>query len=175
VPLSWNLGTLNSWNPLGHSRPVTGLLYLYHICRSPTLTTAGVTAASSTSYNLNPKRTNLNEDIANVPAAITVWDLQIYKYDTVSTFCNTLYYMDYITSVYSGVRTTSRMKSRLQNLTAGWKVLHMRTAIAVMSRMFPDTEELHLSGLIGTVSQTDMQKMRIIRFFFENRPHWQFC
>jgi len=29
VPLSLNLGTLNSWNPLGHSGPVTGLLYLY--------------------------------------------------------------------------------------------------------------------------------------------------
>ena len=29
VPLSRNLGTLTSWNPLGHSRPVTGLLYLY--------------------------------------------------------------------------------------------------------------------------------------------------
>jgi len=28
VPLSWNLGTLTSWKPLGHSRPVTGLLYL---------------------------------------------------------------------------------------------------------------------------------------------------
>jgi hypothetical protein len=28
VPLSWNLGTLTSWDPLGHSRPVTGLLYL---------------------------------------------------------------------------------------------------------------------------------------------------
>ena len=28
VPLSWNLGTLTSWNPLVHSRPVTGLLYL---------------------------------------------------------------------------------------------------------------------------------------------------
>jgi hypothetical protein len=28
--LSWNLGTLTSWNPLGHSRPVTGLLYLYY-------------------------------------------------------------------------------------------------------------------------------------------------
>jgi hypothetical protein len=25
--LSRNLGTLTSWNPLGHSRPVTGLLY----------------------------------------------------------------------------------------------------------------------------------------------------
>jgi len=29
VPLSWNLGTLTSWNPLGLSRSVTGLMYLY--------------------------------------------------------------------------------------------------------------------------------------------------
>ena len=29
VPLSRNLGNLTSWNPLGHSRPVTGLIYLY--------------------------------------------------------------------------------------------------------------------------------------------------
>jgi hypothetical protein len=29
APLSWNLGTVTSWNPLGHSRPVTGLIYLY--------------------------------------------------------------------------------------------------------------------------------------------------
>jgi hypothetical protein len=27
VPFSRSLGTLTSWNPLGHSRPVTGLLY----------------------------------------------------------------------------------------------------------------------------------------------------
>jgi len=27
--LSWNLGTSNSWNPQGLSRPVMGLLYLY--------------------------------------------------------------------------------------------------------------------------------------------------
>jgi hypothetical protein len=31
VPLSCNLGILTSWNPLGHSRPVTGLLYLLYI------------------------------------------------------------------------------------------------------------------------------------------------
>jgi hypothetical protein len=30
VPLSINLGTLNSWNPLGHTRPETGLLYWRH-------------------------------------------------------------------------------------------------------------------------------------------------
>ena len=29
VLLSCNLGTLTSWNPLGHSRPVTGMLYIY--------------------------------------------------------------------------------------------------------------------------------------------------
>ena len=28
MPLSCNLGTLTSWNPLGHSRPVTGLILL---------------------------------------------------------------------------------------------------------------------------------------------------
>ena len=33
VPLSRNLGTLTSWNPLGHSGPVTGLLYLYIILK----------------------------------------------------------------------------------------------------------------------------------------------
>ena len=30
MPLSCNLGTLTSWYPLGHSRPVTVLLYLYY-------------------------------------------------------------------------------------------------------------------------------------------------
>jgi len=29
VPLTRNMGTLTTWKPLGHSRPVTGLLYLY--------------------------------------------------------------------------------------------------------------------------------------------------
>jgi len=29
VPLSRNVGTLTSWNPLGLSRPVMGLFYLY--------------------------------------------------------------------------------------------------------------------------------------------------
>jgi len=35
------------------------------------------------------------------------------------------------------------------------------------------TVELHLSGLIVTASHPDMQKIRIIRFFFESRLHWQ--
>ena len=29
VPLSRNLETVTSWNPMGHSRPVMGLLYFY--------------------------------------------------------------------------------------------------------------------------------------------------
>jgi len=29
LPLSCNMGTLTSWNPLGHSRPGTGLLYFH--------------------------------------------------------------------------------------------------------------------------------------------------
>ena len=34
--------------------------------------------------------------------------------------------------------------------------------------------ELQLCGLIGTTSRPDMQKLRIIGFFFENGVHWQF-
>jgi len=40
--------------------------------------------------------------------------------------------------------------------------------------MLVSTVELYLSGLIGTASHPDMQKIRVIRFFFENRLHWQF-
>jgi hypothetical protein len=36
------------------------------------------------------------------------------------------------------------------------------------------TAELHLTGLIGTASHPDMQKIRIFGFFFENRLHQQF-
>ena len=45
-----------------------------------------------------------------------------------------------------------------------------------MCHVFADlrTVELHLSGLIGTASHPDIQKFRIIGFFFENRLDWQF-
>jgi len=36
------------------------------------------------------------------------------------------------------------------------------------------TVELHLFRLIGMASHLDMQKIRIIGFFFENRLYWQF-
>ena len=34
--------------------------------------------------------------------------------------------------------------------------------------------ELHLSGLIGKANYPDMQKIRIVGFFFKNRLHWRF-
>jgi len=34
--------------------------------------------------------------------------------------------------------------------------------------------ELHSSGLTGTTSHPDMQKMRITELFFENMLQWQF-
>jgi hypothetical protein len=37
-----------------------------------------------------------------------------------------------------------------------------------------DTVEFHLFGLIGTASHPDVQKIRIIGFFFENGLHWRF-
>ena len=49
VLLSWNLGTLTSWNPLGHSRPVMGLLYLYlYINSAPTYHEANVSVINHT-------------------------------------------------------------------------------------------------------------------------------
>ena len=44
VPLSWNLGTLTSRKPLGHSRPVTGLLYQYPNCSGSTSNQASTLA-----------------------------------------------------------------------------------------------------------------------------------
>jgi len=35
--MSWILRALTFWNPLGHSRPVTGLFYLYICIGAPTL------------------------------------------------------------------------------------------------------------------------------------------
>jgi hypothetical protein len=40
-------------------------------------------------------------------------------------------------------------------------------------RSFGSAVKLRLFGLIGTASYPDMQKIRIIGFFFENRLHWQ--
>jgi hypothetical protein len=37
------------------------------------------------------------------------------------------------------------------------------------------TAALHLSGIIGTSSHPDMQEIRKIGFFSENKLHWQFA
>jgi hypothetical protein len=46
----------------------------------------------------------------------------------------------------------------------------------ILSRQFglPITVRLHLYGLIGKAIHPDMQKIRVIGIFFENRLHWQF-
>jgi len=49
-------------------------------------------------------------------------------------------------------------------------ILHFQ----VLFNETPFTVELHLSGLNGTASYPNMQKIQIIGFFFENRLHWQF-
>jgi len=51
VPLSRNLGTLTSCNLLGHSRPVTGPLYLYFSIISPFFLFSGVTASHRTAVH----------------------------------------------------------------------------------------------------------------------------
>jgi hypothetical protein len=41
-------------------------------------------------------------------------------------------------------------------------------------RILRNTVQLHLSGLIGTANHPDMQKIRIIGFFFQNMLQEQF-
>jgi hypothetical protein len=54
------------------------------------------------------------------------------------------------------------------------KYITLFDARRLKSKNFASIVELCLSGLIGTASHPDMQKIRIIRFFFENMLHWQF-
>jgi hypothetical protein len=44
----------------------------------------------------------------------------------------------------------------------------------VAAKVIRNAAELHSSGLIGTASHPDKQKIRIIGFFFENSLHRQF-
>jgi len=46
--------------------------------------------------------------------------------------------------------------------------------LALEGMIFLNTAELHLSGIIGTASHLDKQKIRKIGIFFENGLHWQF-
>ena len=59
VPLSCNLGTLTSWNPLGLSRPVMGLLYLSFADSKAKIAAFRVTTSTVKYYDLGssfPKR-----------------------------------------------------------------------------------------------------------------------
>jgi hypothetical protein len=49
----------------------------------------------------------------------------------------------------------------------------LTAASADPSYFAQNTVELNISILIGAASIPDMQKIRIIRFFFENSLHWQ--
>jgi hypothetical protein len=61
-----------------------------------------------------------------------------------------------------------------QHITAGILIACDETPFSVKGlKHLVYTGELHLSGLIGTVSYPDMQQIQIIGFFFENRLHWQ--
>ena len=81
VPLSWNLGTLTSWNTLGHSRPVTGL-----ICRRPATSSVHYTtscntqsSASEDGQNNFPKHVELT-GIINKPLLLYLVGCLYYLY-----------------------------------------------------------------------------------------------
>jgi hypothetical protein len=57
---------------------------------------------------------------------------------------------------------------------AGLSTLITEVTVSQSQRLLALTVALRLSGLIGTASHPDMQKIRIIGFFFENRLHCQF-
>jgi hypothetical protein len=68
--------------------------------------------------------------------------------------------------------TTSFRKLPSTDLKAYYRKIYVYTYSSVCFVQI--TVELHSSGLIGMPSNWDMQKIRIIGFFFENRSHWLF-
>jgi hypothetical protein len=52
--LSWNVGASTSWNPQGLSRPVMGLLHLYHMISSPF--TAGIVTVQRTHWSMTTQK-----------------------------------------------------------------------------------------------------------------------
>jgi len=67
VSLSQNLGTLTSWNPLGHCRPVMGLIYLY--LRMPIL------PQQQACVTLNRQENSVPQDQTPAQAYCTPWDM----------------------------------------------------------------------------------------------------
>ena len=70
-----------------------------------------------------------------------------------------IYVCMYILTVYRCVVYSNKKSTRIQS--------------AQLLLFILGTVELKLSGLIGAAFRPDMQKIRIIGFFFENRLHWQ--
>jgi len=87
------------------------------------------------------------------------------KYSTVSYHCLSLYatLIDSCSSVPCTDYTWTQVECYMILLSFGTSWLVDRNRV-----------ELHLTGLIGTASYRDMQKIRIFGFFFENMLHWQF-
>jgi hypothetical protein len=55
-----------------------------------------------------------------------------------------------------------------------WQSSSVPVSSTGSSVAFINIVERHLSGLIGTMSHPDMQKIRITGFLLENGLHWQF-
>jgi len=55
-----------------------------------------------------------------------------------------------------------------------FSVLSSQNAWMKFIEILQTAVELHLPGLIGTANHPDMQKIRIMGFFFENGLHWQY-
>jgi len=65
VPLSRNLGTLTSWNLLGHSGPVTGLLYLL-IARYIQTAASCMLLSANLSVSIGPHWNGIHENDVNL-------------------------------------------------------------------------------------------------------------
>jgi hypothetical protein len=73
-------------------------------------------------------------------------------------------------------RVKNKNKYIVKNCASRWSFTKNNsvTLFSGSSETFINIVERHLSGLIGTMSHPDMQKIRIIGFLWENRLHWQF-
>jgi len=72
VPLSRNLGNLTSWNPLGPSGPVTGLLYLFTLLEGRPGSSVGI----ATDYGLDGPGSNPGGDEIFRPSRLALGPTQ---------------------------------------------------------------------------------------------------
>jgi len=67
--------------------------------------------------------------------------------------------------------TQHQVAGDLNPLALSLQSVSLKVKLQILSNI---TVELHLFGLIGTASYPNMQKIRVIDFFSENKLHWQF-